>query len=165
MCNGFLCLISTIKQRIGLLSIKCSLLWRSSKVTVTVTSKSITTLKRHVSIHHTYWWDVWKIGTSSAITTWVVHSKWAFIFCNGYFIQLFICIWNKQLFSCKSNHGRTKLLDKNKLTIIEVGRSHFYNDNTNSLNNEVSQSTMWSYLGKHTFELAHSYFRSLRMRM
>ncbi|TYJ98352.1 uncharacterized protein E5676_scaffold232G00840 [Cucumis melo var. makuwa] len=65
----------------------------------------------------------------------------------------------------QSNHGRTKLLDKNKLTIIEVGRSHFYNDNTNSLNNEVSQSTMWSYLGKHTFELAHSYFRSLRMRI
>uniref|UniRef100_A0A9I9ECR3 Uncharacterized protein n=1 Tax=Cucumis melo TaxID=3656 RepID=A0A9I9ECR3_CUCME len=33
----------------------------------------------------------------------------------------------------KSNHGRTRLLDRSSLTIIIVGQSRFYNDSTSSL--------------------------------
>ena len=87
-----------------------------------------------------------------------------FIYCNGYFIQLFICIRNKQLFSCRSNHRRIRLLDKSSLTIIAANPSCFYNNSMSSLNNEVNQSTMSSYSRKHTFEMTRSFCRPLRMR-
>uniref|UniRef100_A0A9I9EKV3 Uncharacterized protein n=1 Tax=Cucumis melo TaxID=3656 RepID=A0A9I9EKV3_CUCME len=52
----------------------------------------------------------------------------------------------------KSNHRRTRLLDRNNLTIIAAGQSHFYNDKTGSLRKEGSQSTVWSCFGKHVFK-------------
>ncbi|KAA0034989.1 NBS-LRR type resistance protein [Cucumis melo var. makuwa] len=65
----------------------------------------------------------------------------------------------------RSNHGRIRLLDKSDFTIIAVGRSHFFNDSTSSLSNKMSQSTRWSYSSKHTFEMACSYRRPLRMHI
>ena len=164
MCSAFSCLISMINQWIDSLSIKCSLLSRSSRASVINISKSIVILNRHVPTHRTYWWDVWKIGTSSTITTWVVHFRSDLAMVIS--LNFFVCIKNKQLFSCRSNHGRTMLLDQSSLINIEArDPSRFYNDNTSSLSNKVSQLTMWSYSRKHTFEMARLFCRPLRMHM
>ncbi|TYK05479.1 CACTA en-spm transposon protein [Cucumis melo var. makuwa] len=65
----------------------------------------------------------------------------------------------------KSNHGRTRLLDRSNLTIIAVGQSRFYNDNTSTLSKEGSGLTVWSYFRKYTFEPGRSCRRSQRMRI
>ncbi|KAA0051777.1 NBS-LRR type resistance protein [Cucumis melo var. makuwa] len=66
----------------------------------------------------------------------------------------------------RSNHGRTMLLDQSSLINIEArDPSRFYNDNTSSLSNKVSQLTMWSYSRKHTFEMARLFCRPLRMHI
>ncbi|TYK21068.1 NBS-LRR type resistance protein [Cucumis melo var. makuwa] len=44
-----------------------------------------------------------------------------------------------------------------------MGQSRFYNDNTSLLSKEVSQSTVWSYFGKHMFETGLLYHRLSRM--
>ncbi|KAA0052205.1 CACTA en-spm transposon protein [Cucumis melo var. makuwa] len=86
--------------------------------------------RRLEQTHQTYWWDVMRIYTSSVTTTCVVHSR--------------------------SNHGRTRLLDKSSLTIIAAGQSRFYNDSTSPLSKEESWSTVWSCSDKHTFEMGQS---------
>ncbi|KAA0061130.1 CACTA en-spm transposon protein [Cucumis melo var. makuwa] len=60
---------------------------------------------------------------------------------------------------------RTKLLDRGNLTIIVGGLSRFYNDSTSSLREKGSRSIMWSFFGKHTFELERSCRRPPRMRI
>uniref|UniRef100_A0A9I9EKQ0 NBS-LRR type resistance protein n=1 Tax=Cucumis melo TaxID=3656 RepID=A0A9I9EKQ0_CUCME len=71
-----------------------------------------------------------RIDTSSATTISVVHFR--------------------------SNHGRTRLLDRSSLTIIVEGPSHFYNDSTSSLREKRSRSIVWSCSKKHMFELGRS---------
>ncbi|KAA0036188.1 NBS-LRR type resistance protein [Cucumis melo var. makuwa] len=83
--------------------------------------------------------DVIRIGTTSVTTTSVVHSR--------------------------SNHGRTRLLDRSSLTIIVAGRSHFYNDSTSLLSKEESWPIMWSYSDKHTFKTGRSCHRQWRMHI
>ncbi|KAA0039106.1 CACTA en-spm transposon protein [Cucumis melo var. makuwa] len=61
----------------------------------------------------------------------------------------------------RSNHGRTRLLDRSSLTIIVEGQSRFYNDNTSSLSKEGSWSTMWSCFDKHMFQSKQSNARTL----
>ncbi|KAA0059554.1 NBS-LRR type resistance protein [Cucumis melo var. makuwa] len=46
----------------------------------------------------------------------------------------------------RSNHGRTKLLNKSNLTIIVAGRSHFYNDSMGSLSNKNQMLELQSQL-------------------
>ncbi|KAA0049567.1 CACTA en-spm transposon protein [Cucumis melo var. makuwa] len=50
--------------------------------------------------------------------------------------HFFMLDFNDQAMN-RSNHRRTSLLDKSSLTIMATGLSHFYNDNTTSLSNEV----------------------------
>ncbi|KAA0036648.1 NBS-LRR type resistance protein [Cucumis melo var. makuwa] len=104
--------------------------------TVTGTSKNTATLRRHVSTHYTYWWDVMRIDTTSVIIICVVHSS-------------------EQL----------NALTNKAASMIAAGRSHSYNDNTSSLSKEGSQSIVWSCSNKHTFETGHSYRRPQRMCM
>ncbi|TYK18906.1 uncharacterized protein E5676_scaffold204G001200 [Cucumis melo var. makuwa] len=98
---------------------------------IRVTSKSTATLRRHVSTHHTYWWNVMRTDTTSVIITWVVHSR--------------------------SNHTPTRVLDRSSLTIIAAGQSHLYNDSTSSLDKKESRSTMWSCSSKHTAGFAMNF--------
>nr|ADN34241.1 NBS-LRR type resistance protein [Cucumis melo subsp. melo] len=65
----------------------------------------------------------------------------------------------------RSNHRRTRLLDRSSLTIIVAGPSHFYNDSMSSLKEEGSRSIVWNCSEKHTFELGHSCRRLPRMRI
>uniref|UniRef100_A0A9I9EHV8 NBS-LRR type resistance protein n=1 Tax=Cucumis melo TaxID=3656 RepID=A0A9I9EHV8_CUCME len=65
----------------------------------------------------------------------------------------------------RSNHGRTRLLDRSSLTIIVAGPSRFYNDSMSSLKEEDSRSIVWNCSEKHTFELGHSCRRPPRMRI
>ncbi|KAA0036833.1 NBS-LRR type resistance protein [Cucumis melo var. makuwa] len=126
-------------QAIGLLSIRCSRPLKSSGLTVIDISKSIATRRRLVPTHQTHWLDVMRIGTSSTTIISAVHSR--------------------------SNHGRTRLLDRSSLTIIVEGPSRFYNDSMSSLKEEGSRSIVWNCSGKHTFELGHSCRRPPRMRI
>ncbi|KAA0056430.1 CACTA en-spm transposon protein [Cucumis melo var. makuwa] len=48
---------------------RCSPSLKSFRENVKETSKSIATLRRLVPTHHTYWWDVMRISTSSVTTT------------------------------------------------------------------------------------------------
>uniref|UniRef100_A0A9I9EKV4 NBS-LRR type resistance protein n=1 Tax=Cucumis melo TaxID=3656 RepID=A0A9I9EKV4_CUCME len=66
---------------------------------------------------------------------------------------------------CRSNHGRTRLLDRSSLTIIVAGPSRFYNDNTSSQREKESWSIVWSCSEKHTFELERSCRRPPRMHI
>ncbi|TYK23155.1 uncharacterized protein E5676_scaffold142G001700 [Cucumis melo var. makuwa] len=54
---------------------------------------------------------------------------------------------NKQLFSCRSNNGRTRLLDKSSLTIIAATSSRFYNDSMSSLSNKAAEDAHNQMLG------------------
>uniref|UniRef100_A0A9I9E4T8 NBS-LRR type resistance protein n=1 Tax=Cucumis melo TaxID=3656 RepID=A0A9I9E4T8_CUCME len=63
----------------------------------------------------------------------------------------------------RSNHGRTRLLDRSSFTIVAVGQSRFYNDSTSSLRRKGSRSTVWSCFEKHTFEPGRSCRRPERM--
>uniref|UniRef100_A0A9I9EDE3 CACTA en-spm transposon protein n=1 Tax=Cucumis melo TaxID=3656 RepID=A0A9I9EDE3_CUCME len=65
----------------------------------------------------------------------------------------------------RSNHGRTRLLDRSSLTIIVAGPNRFYNDSTSSLREKRSQSIVWSCSKKHTFKLERSCRRPRRMRL
>ncbi|KAA0042154.1 NBS-LRR type resistance protein [Cucumis melo var. makuwa] len=54
-----------------------------------------------------------------------------------------LILTEEKKFHIRSNHGRTRLLDKSSLTIIAAGPSRFYNDNTSSLSIK-SQPTLES---------------------
>ncbi|KAA0066573.1 NBS-LRR type resistance protein [Cucumis melo var. makuwa] len=56
-----------------------------------------------------------------------------------------------------------RLLKRSNLTTRVADASRFYNDSTSSLNNEDILSIEWSYLEKHTFEMASLFCRWLRM--
>ncbi|KAA0055453.1 CACTA en-spm transposon protein [Cucumis melo var. makuwa] len=101
--------------------------------------KKYTDPEEVVPTHQTHWLDVMRIGTSSATIISVVHSR--------------------------SNHGRTRMLDKSSLTIRVAGPSRFYNDSMSSLKEKGSRSIVWNYFGKQTFELGHSCRRPPRMCM
>ncbi|TYK23153.1 NBS-LRR type resistance protein [Cucumis melo var. makuwa] len=91
--------------------------------------------------------------------------------CQGHFIAMNRFVEHQMLTSFKelrgdyhrhfkkTNHRRTRLLDKSSLTIIVAGPSRFYNDSTSSLSNEVSQLTVWSYSRKHMLGVARSFRR------
>ncbi|KAA0033763.1 CACTA en-spm transposon protein [Cucumis melo var. makuwa] len=76
--------------------------------------KKYSDLEEALPTHQTHWLDVMRIDTSSATTISAVHFR--------------------------SNHGRTRLLDRSSLTIIVEGPSHFYNDSTSSLREKRSRS-------------------------
>ncbi|TYK18447.1 CACTA en-spm transposon protein [Cucumis melo var. makuwa] len=98
--------------------LKCLPPLKSSGPTVTYISKSIATWRRLMQTHQTHWLDVMRIDTSSATTISVVHSR--------------------------SNHRRTRLLDRSSLTIVVAGSSYFYNDSTSSLREKGSRPIGWS---------------------
>ncbi|TYK05071.1 CACTA en-spm transposon protein [Cucumis melo var. makuwa] len=81
--------------------------FKEFRPTVIDISKSTATQRRLVLTHQTHWLDMMRIGTSSATIISAVHFR--------------------------SNHGRTRLLDRSSLTIILAGPSRFYNDNMSSL--------------------------------
>ncbi|XP_050935042.1 uncharacterized protein LOC127143842 [Cucumis melo] len=83
--------------------------------------------------------ELWLIGTFSTTTIPAVNSR--------------------------SNHGRTRLLDRSSFTIIVAGPSRFYNDSTSSLREKGSRSIMWSCSRKHMFEQGLSCRRPPRMRI
>ncbi|KAA0050464.1 CACTA en-spm transposon protein [Cucumis melo var. makuwa] len=103
------------------------------------------------------------IGVCMRKTFFVCYLKWADVG-REYVEWFFVLDFNCQAMN-RSNHGRTRLLDRSNLTIIAVGQSRFYNDSTCSLRRKGSRSTVWSYLEKHTFEQGRSYRRPQRMRM
>ncbi|TYK03145.1 CACTA en-spm transposon protein [Cucumis melo var. makuwa] len=168
----------------GSSSVGDNTVWSSSQQPATPTPRrhaqsQLLELKRHVAVHGCILMTIapgvekpisphvvrfsQAIGMCMRKTFFVCYLKWADVG-REYIERFFVLDFNGQAMN-RSNHVRTRLLDRSNLTIIAVGQSRFYNDSTCSLRRKGSRSTVWSYLEKHTFEQGRSCRRPQRMRM
>ncbi|KAA0032143.1 CACTA en-spm transposon protein [Cucumis melo var. makuwa] len=103
-------------------------------------------LERHVAINGRILMTI-APGAEKPISPHAIRFSQAIGMC-----RLFVLDFNDQAMN-RSNHERTRLLDRSSLTIIVGGPSRFYNDSTSLLREKGSRSIVWSCSEKHIFVL------------